>query len=202
MVTLRKEGEKSKGKVKEEQQWQIIFFCDPKWCLGFYSKCLLGKKCLSRDCRVVWCHACMKTSFISLLRQSRFQKRRSWKVSSCLIMMALARSPLRNSSWWLVRLKKTSQTRSCRFVKHKLIGELGFVSLQQTQSASPGVNMKPCLKSSLVFRLYDPPSSQIPPNLVSQIFVVWQEMIDEADVDGDGEVDPEEFLRILTLTDL
>ncbi|XP_021261382.1 centrin-1-like isoform X3 [Numida meleagris] len=29
-----------------------------------------------------------------------------------------------------------------------------------------------------------------------------QEMIDEADVDGDGEVDPEEFLRILTLTDL
>lgn len=62
--------------------------------------------------------------------------------------------------------------------------------------------MKPCLRSSLLFRLYDPPSSQIPPNLVSQIFVVWQEMIDEADVDGDGEVDPEEFLRILTLTDL
>ncbi|NXC48912.1 CETN2 protein, partial [Penelope pileata] len=29
-----------------------------------------------------------------------------------------------------------------------------------------------------------------------------QEMIDEADVDGDGEVDLEEFLRILTLTDL
>ncbi|NXI64637.1 CETN1 protein, partial [Anseranas semipalmata] len=29
-----------------------------------------------------------------------------------------------------------------------------------------------------------------------------QEMIDEADVDGDGEVDREEFLRILTLTDL
>ncbi|XP_031450249.1 caltractin-like isoform X1 [Phasianus colchicus] len=29
-----------------------------------------------------------------------------------------------------------------------------------------------------------------------------QEMIDEADVDGDGKVDPEEFLRILTLTDL
>ncbi|XP_072191375.1 uncharacterized protein [Excalfactoria chinensis] len=29
-----------------------------------------------------------------------------------------------------------------------------------------------------------------------------QEMIDEADVDGDGEVDPEEFARILTLTDL
>ncbi|XP_048815931.1 uncharacterized protein LOC125699928 [Lagopus muta] len=29
-----------------------------------------------------------------------------------------------------------------------------------------------------------------------------QEMIDEADVDGDGEVDPEEFLRILTLSDL
>ncbi|XP_032300278.1 caltractin-like [Coturnix japonica] len=28
-----------------------------------------------------------------------------------------------------------------------------------------------------------------------------QEMIDEADVDGDGEVDPEEFVRILTLTD-
>ncbi|XP_065499754.1 uncharacterized protein LOC135993675 [Caloenas nicobarica] len=29
-----------------------------------------------------------------------------------------------------------------------------------------------------------------------------QEMIDEADVDGDGEVDEEEFLRILTLADL
>ncbi|XP_035181734.1 centrin-2-like isoform X5 [Oxyura jamaicensis] len=29
-----------------------------------------------------------------------------------------------------------------------------------------------------------------------------QEMIDEADVDGDGEVDQQEFLRILTLTDL
>ncbi|KGL89847.1 Centrin-2, partial [Charadrius vociferus] len=28
-----------------------------------------------------------------------------------------------------------------------------------------------------------------------------QEMIDEADVDGDGEVDKKEFLRILTLTD-
>ncbi|XP_014811567.1 PREDICTED: caltractin-like [Calidris pugnax] len=28
-----------------------------------------------------------------------------------------------------------------------------------------------------------------------------QEMIDEADVDGDGEVNEEEFLRILTLTD-
>ncbi|KAM6381632.1 centrin-2-like isoform 2-T2 [Pluvialis apricaria] len=28
-----------------------------------------------------------------------------------------------------------------------------------------------------------------------------QEMIDEADVDGDGEVDKQEFLRILTLTD-
>uniref|UniRef100_A0A8B9EHR7 EF-hand domain-containing protein n=1 Tax=Anser cygnoides TaxID=8845 RepID=A0A8B9EHR7_ANSCY len=29
-----------------------------------------------------------------------------------------------------------------------------------------------------------------------------QEMIDEADADGDGEVDQQEFLRILTLTDL
>ncbi|NWZ23952.1 CETN1 protein, partial [Asarcornis scutulata] len=29
-----------------------------------------------------------------------------------------------------------------------------------------------------------------------------QEMIDEADVDGDGEVDQQEFLRILTLNDL
>ncbi|NXJ53382.1 CETN2 protein, partial [Spizaetus tyrannus] len=28
-----------------------------------------------------------------------------------------------------------------------------------------------------------------------------QEMIDEADVDGDGDVDEQEFLRILTLTD-
>lgn len=46
------------------------------------------------------------------------------------------------------------------------------------------------------------PPSQIPPNLVSQIFAIPQVMIDEADVDGDGEVDQQEFLRILTLNDL
>lgn len=89
---------------------------------------------------------------------------------------------------------------SGRECKGLLIGKLCFVSLQQDTICY--VNKKPCLRSLLVFRLYDPPSSQIPPNLVSQIFVVWQEMIDEADVDGDGEVDPEEFLRILTLSDL
>jgi len=36
----------------------------------------------------------------------------------------------------------------------------------------------------------------------SDKFLFWQEMIDEADRDGDGEINQEEFLRIMKKTSL
>ena len=38
--------------------------------------------------------------------------------------------------------------------------------------------------------------------LMHLVGAVWQEMIDEADRDGDGEVNEEEFIRIMRKTSL
>lgn len=157
--------------------------------------------------------------FIFHNRVRKTQKKKFWRLSSYSTTTALAKSLSKISSEWPKSSGRTSRMRSYRCVFLQMWGNTQKEDVPVCKSHRRTVSLlRKCLVSQWVvndIRSDKITEQQLTPlgntacfwQLFCDMIVSWgfyleQEMIDEADRDGDGEINEQEFLRIMKKTSL